>query len=220
MFKTGKRQAITILARISGLVNDRGDYFIFSTMPVFLIGIFIGTEKPVYDRILAAFVSELLLRHPGRCSQFLAAVQARIPARFSKYLAAQATISRPWPNEHFPEEDSQFPSIFVALDRNIADAPARSDLTGTPGPNGYWSLPRCGQRGRHITNQRGKKGHMEFELIHCSRVLRTDNRWNSYKKLIKPFPDDTPAMIKKIKVITTFSVCHNIQVYNTNQLLG
>jgi hypothetical protein len=202
LFETGKRQAVTVLARISGFVNDRGDYFIFSTMPVFLVGIFIGTEKPLYDDVLRLLVKELLARHPGRCSGFEVARTSRVPARFLKCLAATASTSRPWPDETFPDETSLHPSIYVALDRISADGPARSDLAGTPGHNGFWSLPRCRQRGEYVKNAKGKRGHMEYKLIHCAKKLRTDSRWESYKKAIKPFQHDAPAVRKKMKVST------------------
>jgi hypothetical protein len=200
MFETGKRQAVTILARVSGLVSDRGDYFIFSTMPVFLVGVFIGTEKPAYDHVLLPLVKELLIRHPGRSSGFELAQNSRIPERFAKYLAARSTKARPWPLEQFPEATSLHPSVYVALDRINADAPARSDLAGTPGHNGYYSLPRCVQRGEYVRAVNGRKGRMEFQLIDCSKVLRMDSRWNSYKKAIPPLPDDPPEMAKKFQV--------------------
>jgi hypothetical protein len=158
-------------------------------------------------------VKELLVRHPGRCSGFEIARKSSIPARFAQYLSAKTTKSRPWPSEQFPEATSLHPSVYVALDRISADAPACSDLAGTPGHNGYYSLPRCIQRGEYITTAGGKKGHMEFRLIDCGKVLRMDSRWNSYKKAIAPFPDDPPQMVKKIQVRVTFIVCEVFKIH-------
>jgi hypothetical protein len=46
---------------------------------------------------------------------------------------------------------------------------------------------------------------MEYKLIHCAKKLRTDARWESYKKAIKPFQHDSPAVRKKMKVRTATS---------------
>jgi hypothetical protein len=67
MFKMGVKQAIPILARVTALVNDRGEHFLFSTMPVFKVANFLlGKEKVDADELLEWFANELVDRHPGR----------------------------------------------------------------------------------------------------------------------------------------------------------
>jgi hypothetical protein len=148
LMNTGVKQAVPVLARPSCIVNNKGDTFYFSDMPVFMVGIFIGTEKPDSDDMLLDITQELIDRHPGRNPAFQNAAlpERATPKRFRDYLVAQPGDGE-WPE---PPENPLAPSVFIGLDRVIADAPARKDLTGTAGHGAYWGMTRCKQRGVQV----------------------------------------------------------------------
>ena len=151
MFKSGIRQAVPILARISSIVNDNGDFFIFSTMPVYLVGTYFGKEKPDCDELLEHAVEEFTHFHPGRdfCYQTAEVQCGLAPKRLKEYLVAQPKDGAPWPALTL---NTFTAGIDLGLDRVITDGPARKDLTGTAGHAGFWSLPRCIQRGQHLVS--------------------------------------------------------------------
>jgi hypothetical protein len=151
MFKSGIRQAVPVLSRISAVVNDRGEFFIFSTTPVFLVGTYFGTEKPDCDELLEYVFDELMDYHPGRDASYQSprVKSSSTPARLKDYLTAQPKAGASWPEQ---SEGVAETSLHLGLDRVVADAPARKELTGTVGHAGYWALPRCIQRGVPIVS--------------------------------------------------------------------
>jgi hypothetical protein len=161
MFKSGIRQAVPVLSRISAVVNDRGDFFIFSTMPVFLVGTYFGTEKPDCDALLEFVFEELMDYHPARDASYGSprVMSSSAPARLVDYLTAQPEAGVSWPEQ---SEDSAGTALHLGLDRVVADAPARKELTGTVGHAGYWALPRCIQRGIPIVSLKDYNYLLEF----------------------------------------------------------
>ncbi len=198
MFKTGIRQALPVLARLSALVNDKGEYFLFSNAPVFLVGIFLGKVKPEMDDVVAAIVQEFLQRHPAQNPAFLFLGQQveDPPERFVSYMSVPRTDMA----FDLHDEPSTYTSIYVAPDRFVADGPARSDLTGTIGATGFWAPVRCKQRGKRINRR------TVFQSLTCGNSPRTDAEFESYLLTIDSKVGDTGMCFKeKIKNFVHFS---------------
>jgi hypothetical protein len=176
LFKSGVEECVPLLARISAIVSDIGDTFLFSRPLVYLVGMYMGEQKPTMDDLLVETVDEFLRRHPTRNERFRPLNQGprKTFKRFSDYMTA------PWnPDLTYQHEPStDFRSIYLGIDRLIADAPARKDFSGTIGHGGYFAPPRCIQRGERNDNL----GLIAFKTVRCKDIRRYDEDYDSYKE--------------------------------------
>lgn len=81
--------------------------------------------------------------------------------------------------QYNPETNKTSP-ITIKVDKGINDAPAGADLRGTTGHSGYWSLPRCIQRGHILTKSDGKKTAVYYPILNCESRKRLDSDWMDY----------------------------------------
>lgn len=74
----------------------------------------------------------------------------------------------------------EFTSVGVEVDRFACDAPATSKLTGRVGHSGYYSQPRCREKGEKLLtgyNEKGRPvyGPIVFPNVDCHRKKRHDH---------------------------------------------
>jgi hypothetical protein len=175
LFKSGVQQCVPLLVRISAIVNDKGQTFVFSRPVVFMVGMFMGHEKPNPDDLLKECLEELLSRHPGRNPAF-AHLNSPTPKTFKRFAKYMTSWDPMLSSQFLPP--TTFTSISIGLDRLIGDAPARKDFTGTIGHTGYFATPRCIQEG--VRND--ALGFVAFRLVKCKDVLRQDADFDVYKE--------------------------------------
>jgi hypothetical protein len=201
LFKTGIKETIPLLARISAITSSSGQVFVFSKkMPAFMFGVYCGKQKPNANDLMAELVGELQTNHPelNPLLRLPEDTYSTISDNFKRYFQA-IPRSDPSLNEASDEQYDSVPQAgyslmpivegstshqtSVAADRFIADAPAKRDWTGAVGHSAFWSLPRCKQRGSKTV-----KTGVFYSVVNCSSLLRRDEEWELY---MQPDPSET-----------------------------
>jgi hypothetical protein len=180
MFKTGVKESVPVLGRISAIVNEQRQTFLFSNMPVFLAGIFVGKEKPDGLHLLQEFVTVHQQRHPNKCPEFTSpppAAYMKTFGRFEDYFKQDPIIPGRLTVEESDVYDPRWQSVCVGIDRLVADTPARSSLTGVVGHNGYFGQPRCLQPGYYCSERRV----VVYRDLECNEYPRLDENFDQYR---------------------------------------
>ena len=220
LFKTGVKETIPLLARITAISTDAGKVFLFSKkMPAFMFGVYCGKGKPDTNELMTELVDELQAGHPQMNALLRMPEEtfSTISENLQRYFFTMPHGTFEESNAESEPTPNQTDSSGFSSETNLPTASGSTtpmiDSTPTPKPDEKLTsiavdrfisdaLARRDWTGTVAHSafwalprckQRGFKGAktgMHYEVIDCTSIRRYDEEWEDYLQ-----PEDTETQV-------------------------